>query len=108
MHRFYFHIRLGKQLISDEEGMDLPDAKAARQMALESARHILAEAIKFGREDVPEALVILDSQGRELETLPFAVVLPKSLQHEIRRRRSSSTTRRVPAPLPAADAAKRR
>jgi hypothetical protein len=107
MHRFYFHLRSGKQLISDEERMDFPDALAARQEALESARHILADAIRFGREDIPEAFVIFDSQGCELATLPFVAVLPKDFEHEILQRKSS-TCRRMRARGRPADAAKRR
>lgn len=77
MSRFYFHIRLGDQIVIDQEGSDLPDTAAARAEALASARQILADAIRSGSEAVPEAFVIADSEGRELETVPFAVVLPK-------------------------------
>jgi hypothetical protein len=34
MARFYFHLRAGDRLISDEEGMDLPDVSAARREAV--------------------------------------------------------------------------
>jgi hypothetical protein len=107
MSRFYFHLRWGKQLISDEEGMELPDVMTARQEARESARHILANAIRSSREDIPEEFVISDSAGRELETLPLAMVLPKGLQDEIRLRRSSKGGR-MRRPRRAADAVKQR
>jgi hypothetical protein len=81
MHRFYFHIRSGEEVIIDQEGMDLPDVNAARLEALAAARHILADAIKSGKVDTPEAFVIADSNGSELETVPFAVVLPKRLKY---------------------------
>jgi hypothetical protein len=82
MGRFYFHIRrFDEQVILDQEGSDLPDGDAARQEALLSARQILAEAIKSGKEDTPEAFVIADSDGRELQTVPFNSVLPKSLKY---------------------------
>lgn len=80
MSRFYFHIRLRDQIVVDHEGSDLPDPAAAREEALASARQILADVIRSGSEDFPEAFVITDCEGRELDTVPFAAVLPKGLQ----------------------------
>ncbi|MGA7808384.1 DUF6894 family protein [Bradyrhizobium sp.] len=80
MHRFYFHIRTGDGLIVDQVGTDLQDAGAAKQEALLAARDIVADAIRSGH-DIPEAFVIADGAGRELETVPFAAVLPKRLTH---------------------------
>ena len=77
MGRFFFHIRMGDQVISDQEGSDLPDVAAARLEALAAARYILADAIRYGTENIPEAFVIADSEGRELETVNLAVVLPE-------------------------------
>jgi len=48
MPRFFFHHQNGDQLISDEEGLDLPDLGAAREEAEASARKMLAEIIKIG------------------------------------------------------------
>jgi hypothetical protein len=80
MGRFYFHVRAGDQLIPDEEGIDLPDFSAARREAILSARELLAEAIMSGKPEVPEAFVIADEGGRELDTVPLAAVLPKTLK----------------------------
>ena len=80
MGRFYFHLRSGEKVIADEEGCDLPDVAAARLEALAAARYILADAIRSGAENIPEAFVIADSEGRELETVHFAVVLPERLR----------------------------
>jgi hypothetical protein len=77
MGRFYFHIRLGDRLVPDEEGEVLPDVLAARREAERSARELLADAIKLGKAEVPEAFVIADEHGREIGTVPFAEVLPK-------------------------------
>jgi hypothetical protein len=81
MGRFYFHIRTREQLLVDQEGTCLPDSGAARQEALTAARYILADAIRSGNEDIPEAFVIADSEGGEIETLPFAQVLPSRLKY---------------------------
>jgi hypothetical protein len=80
--RFYFHLRAGDQLHTDEEGQDLPDPSWARREAELAARELLAEAIKAGREQVPEAFVISDEAGREIETFPLAAVLPKQFRKE--------------------------
>ena len=77
MGRFYFHLHSGEKVIADEEGLDLPDVAAARLEALAAARYILADAIRAGTENIPEAFVIADSEGRELETVNLAVVLPE-------------------------------
>ena len=81
MGRYYFHIRSGGQVIVDQEGADFPDAGAARQEALAAARQIVAEAIRYCSEEAPEEFVIADSEGRELEIVPFAAVLPKGLKY---------------------------
>jgi Domain of unknown function (DUF6894) len=72
MRRFYFHLRAGDELVPDEEGIDLSDLSAARREAIEAARELLAEAIKDGRAEVPEAFVIADEEGREIDTVPLS------------------------------------
>ena len=81
--RFYFHLRAGDKPTPDEEGMDLPDFSAAHREALLAARELLSEAIKSGKPEVPEALVITDETGRPLGTVPLAtVLLPRDNQGE--------------------------
>ncbi len=80
MGRFYFHIQDGGQLLQDPEGTDLPDVDAARQEAILAAREILIGAIKMGKTLVPKAVVIADEEGRTLDVLPLASVLPESLR----------------------------
>jgi hypothetical protein len=80
MSRYYFHLRfVDDRVIADQDGSDLPDTASARLEALAAARQILADAIKFCSEDIPEAFIITDSEGRELETVPLAGALPKCL-----------------------------
>lgn len=80
MERFYFHVRADGELQPDEEGQDLADVSAARREAEQGARELLAEAIQAGEEQIPEALVIADEDGREVDTVLLANVLPKSLR----------------------------
>lgn len=79
MERFYFHLRTGDELLPDCEGNDLPDSLAARREAEKIARELLAEAIRFGNDEVSEAVVISDEHGREIDIVPLAAVLPKLL-----------------------------
>ena len=76
MGRFYFHLKAGDELVPDEEGIELPDVAAATREALLTARELLANAIKGGKVEVPEALVIADETGRTLGVLPLREVLP--------------------------------
>jgi hypothetical protein len=45
-----------------------------------AARELLAEAIRSGREEVPEVFVIADEQGRALDTIPLIAALPSALK----------------------------
>ena len=63
MGRFYFHLQADEQIVPDDEGVDLPDLSAAEHEAILAARELLAEAIKSGRPEVPEAFVIADEEA---------------------------------------------
>jgi hypothetical protein len=80
MARFFFHVRTGDQLAHDPEGSDLPDVAEARREALLAARELLAEAIKAGKQRMPDAFVIADEAGQAVDTVPVAVALPKRLR----------------------------
>ena len=80
MGRFYFHISAGDKLTLDDEGIDLPNFTAARREAVLSARDLLAEAIRSGKRKVPDAFVIADEDGRTLDIVQLAAVLPEQLK----------------------------
>jgi hypothetical protein len=80
MGRFYFHMQERGQVFADEEGIELSGVDAAKQEALRGARELLADAIRFGKPDVPEAVVIADEAGRQLVRLPLAAILPEPLK----------------------------
>jgi hypothetical protein len=42
---------------------------------------MLADAIKSGKPEIAEAIVIADEAGRVLAVLPFLAVLPKLLKN---------------------------
>jgi hypothetical protein len=80
MSRFYFHLRDGDQLVTDDEGTDLPDLFAAKREAILCARELVAEAIKSGKRRVPEFLIIADETGRELCIWALADALPEQFR----------------------------
>jgi hypothetical protein len=80
MGRFHFHVLEGAQLVTDVEGAHLRDALEARQMAIRSARELLADAVRHGKNRIPEAIVVADEQGRTIETVHLATVLPEPLK----------------------------
>ncbi|HEX3753815.1 MAG TPA: hypothetical protein VHV26_01940 [Rhizomicrobium sp.] len=48
MPRFFFHVREGTEFSRDREGQELPDARAARQEAINSGREMLGEKLLHG------------------------------------------------------------
>ena len=61
----------------------MPDVSQALREALLAAREILAEAIKSGKQRVPDAVVVADESGRAIETVPLAAVLPGTASFEV-------------------------
>jgi hypothetical protein len=84
MARFFFHLKSGGELIADDEGIDLPGLTEATREALQSARELLAEAIKTARPTVPEAVVVVDETGKPLLELPLVEILPEPLIRQFR------------------------
>ena len=80
MPHYYFHLRHDSQLIIDDEGQDFPDENAARAEAAKSVHEILGEVIRSNHDDVPEAMVVVDEDGREVASVPFADAVPAELK----------------------------
>jgi hypothetical protein len=78
MPRYFFHLRNQHETI-DEEGCDFADEEAARREGLASARELLADAIRLGRNFPPEQIVIADASGHEVATISLKDVLPTYL-----------------------------
>jgi hypothetical protein len=63
MPRFYFHLRDDLDA-RDEEGMDLPDAEAARAYAVTNARDIMSGTLKsHGRISLAHRIDVEDEHG---------------------------------------------
>jgi hypothetical protein len=84
MRQYFLDIKAAEYLIKDEEGSELPSLEAARGKALQIARELLAAAIKAGRESDVEAVIVTDDQGRELDQVHLAAVIPQNLRERLR------------------------
>jgi hypothetical protein len=76
MARYYFHLKQGDEVVTDEEGQELPSLEKATAMAVDGARELVASAIKNGRDLQIDAIVIEDDSG-QTTLLPLAEVVPK-------------------------------
>ena len=63
MPRFYFHI-FNDDITRDEEGMDLADVDAARQVAIRAVRELICEEAKRGIITLSHRIEVEDGDGR--------------------------------------------
>ena len=59
MSMYYFHVRRGDKLETDEVGLDLPDHEAAK----DEARRAAGEMVRDGTMKHHEILEVTDAQG---------------------------------------------
>jgi hypothetical protein len=78
--RFFFHVRKGGSLIRDDEGTEAQNLEAAKEMALQSTRELLADEIKAGATDPIQSIIVADDSGNELLTITARDILPDSLK----------------------------
>jgi hypothetical protein len=84
MKHYFLNIKLGKNLVKDELGSELPNLEAARGRALQSARELLVEAIRSGQDGNAEAVLVMDDQGQTLDCVHLTDLIPKNLQEHLR------------------------
>jgi hypothetical protein len=75
MPKFYFNVRDGDEVIEDREGMDMPGSDAAEAEAMQAARELLAEQLKFGSTLDTKEFEILNEKREKVLSLPFRSVL---------------------------------
>ena len=73
---YYFHVvsrqRSGlESMVEDLEGTDCPDLAAARVEAIASARELMANAIRQGRDISSRSIEVQDRDGSVVLALPF-------------------------------------
>ena len=66
---FYFHICDGLGFCEDTEGLDLPDADAARTKAVEGLRDVLAGEMRAGQLNLAAFIEVEDESRKHLFTL---------------------------------------
>jgi hypothetical protein len=73
MPRYYFNVMDGRPAV-DREGVDLPDAAAARKEATRFAMDLVRRRAGFAGSSAVENVVVTDEHGAEVLTVTF----PKS------------------------------
>ena len=68
---FYFDLVDCGGLTADLSGMELPDAAAARDMAIKGARDIMALEVRDGHLNLDCTYVIFDSRRTEIGRVHF-------------------------------------
>jgi hypothetical protein len=79
MPQFYFHFQTGTRIARDQDGIELPSASVATEEAKSTAREMVAEAVKFGSQDVPDCIIVANDAGREVAKIGLAEVVPVRL-----------------------------
>jgi hypothetical protein len=78
MSKFFFSYRTGDHVARDLEGIELPSLTAAREMAFETARELLADAVK-GDGRPPDSVILTTEDGHDIMTISMSEVLPEPL-----------------------------
>jgi hypothetical protein len=89
MPTFYFGLWNGHQLDPDEQGVELNGTEEAFEMAVKTARAMLAEAQLKEEDRSGWAFRVHDEQGRRLFTFRFTGALPEPHYSRVWSRRSS-------------------
>jgi len=66
--------------IEDPDGSELPDAAAAREEAIDGARHLWAAAILQGQDLTGERFEVADEAGRVVFVMPLEEALPAGIR----------------------------
>jgi hypothetical protein len=74
MPTFHFNSLTKGMFLPDPEGEELPNLAAARDVAKQSAREALVEAVKTG-DIAPDCILITDDEGREVGVVPLQDLL---------------------------------
>jgi hypothetical protein len=72
---FYFHIKNGRELERDTEGLDFPSLEAAYLEAFKAATELWGELLARREDPRRLAFEICDTAGNQLLKLPFAEIL---------------------------------
>ena len=71
MGHFFFHVFNGHGHLPDHEGQELADQAAAREIAIDSVRSMVAEDARRGVVDLSGSITVRDETGKDLFTLTY-------------------------------------
>jgi hypothetical protein len=78
---FYFHFqKTAGPIARDEVGLDFRSVEEARAGAMASARELLADDVKFARNDPLIAVIVTNDEGQEVTRILAKDVLPEPLR----------------------------
>ena len=69
MSRYYFHIRDGRNLVADEEGIECRSLLAVQTEAQASARDMANAALRSFNPTVPAIIEVEDDEGNALGSM---------------------------------------
>jgi hypothetical protein len=75
MPRFHLHLCDGPHLAEDEEGVDLPDAEAARRAAIDGLRDTMAGQLLNGHLNLAAFIEIEDGNGQLVEIIHLSEIV---------------------------------
>ncbi|MDB5693254.1 MAG: hypothetical protein JWO81_2317 [Alphaproteobacteria bacterium] len=70
MPRYFFHIH-DDVVVMDDEGIELPDAEAARREAVAGIREMMCEQLRKGRLALHHRIEVADAAGAPVLSLAF-------------------------------------
>lgn len=71
MTLYFFHLDDGGEILIDEDGIDLPDLRAAKAKALCIARDTLSHDLRSGTVDLSLCIKVEDRVGNLVHSLPL-------------------------------------
>ncbi|HEX4736035.1 MAG TPA: hypothetical protein VH331_00580 [Allosphingosinicella sp.] len=74
MPRYYFHLNGPGTIVTDEEGLVLPDREAAWYQAVRSAREMIRAELHLGTSWEGQAIEIADDDGAPVAQVPLAEI----------------------------------
>ncbi|MFN7103243.1 MAG: DUF6894 family protein [Pseudorhizobium sp.] len=80
MPLFYLHVRTASGLIQNREGSELPDLDAAKVVARQGIRDIVAEHIAAGEPLDLQGIEVCDDAGRDIATVTVADAISQTIK----------------------------
>jgi hypothetical protein len=77
--RYYFHL-YNDMIVCDDEGQEVADDEAARQVAIASARDMAAVSVRGGRLNLKHRIEVADEGGKILRVVRFEDVVKVEAQ----------------------------